>query len=182
MLSEMVAFDSGLWAAWVGALGTALAFMAAAIGFVWNLHATRRDSLISQARLFDVWVSDGEHDVMGDRMADITVSLSNASSQAIRNVFIQVRYKHRENHTGSTWVAVVPPTGHNATMQQTLLLSMGEDSVDLEDGHFDLYLVGVLEVTVDFTDAAGNGWSRSPTGQLTRTRQMDADKLTRRRS
>jgi hypothetical protein len=52
----MLALESGNWAEWVGAIGTVLAFMAAAIAFAYNLYATRRDSLKAQAVQFDAWV------------------------------------------------------------------------------------------------------------------------------
>jgi hypothetical protein len=184
----MVALDSALWAAWVGALGTVAAFMAAAIGFVYNLYATRRDNRAAQARLFDAWVSDYElEEVDGDnrRISKVTLSFSNASPLVIRGVDVKVYYERSENSEDFKWLLgeelaiggddslfVVPPTEKTGILERTIeTVETDRVLTKFPTGYIDenalkWQITKSLFLVTRFLDASGTPWQRTPSGKL----------------
>ena len=163
----MLAIDSTLWAAWVGALGTVAAFIAAAIGFIYNLYANRRDNRSAQARLFDLWVAETTDGISGHGTPDsiLTLTMSNASAQAIRDV--TVRFEGDGKVFKEYFLGIVPPTP-TAPLDRTI------------DFPEDIRSLG-LPIQICFTDANGNFWQRTPEGYLLRQGSRAARRLDRQR-
>ncbi|HEY5428387.1 MAG TPA: hypothetical protein VIK04_04665 [Solirubrobacteraceae bacterium] len=71
---------------WIGSIGTAAAFMVAAVSFGYDRFRRRRTDRLAQARLVDGWLADpklGETDIQGAARSTLTFCgyISNASRE-----------------------------------------------------------------------------------------------------
>jgi hypothetical protein len=151
---------------WIAGIGTALAFLLAAIAWAYDLYRRRGETRRAQARLVDAWIVD----VLPSKFAppggpaafDVYVQVSNGSAQAVRGfdfTLSQVGYEGRLMACG-----IVPPNqgGKFTSFQRVHLLDDPAAAC-----YFDTPLAHrTLWLTHRFYDAAGNHWRRTHTGQL----------------
>lgn len=157
---------------WIGGVGTAAAFIFAALVFWYELHARRRDEHRTQARLVDAWVVDarvGRLDVDDPTPAIYaTYAVVNGSAQAVRHV--EVISWIREDIAAGQHCSVVPPTGNEPMLIETKepIWGLTDALVSLFKDETGKRIAGILtdHLSLTFTDAGGRKWRRDDRGNL----------------
>ncbi len=177
----MLALESGNLAEWVGAVGTVAAFSSAAIVWIYNLYATRRDAGRAQAALFDAWVIGAEiADPVDEdphfRQIDYTVQISNGSYRAIRSIFlIFTLYRSSLPLLKTQGTSDVPPTSSAEPVVRQFSVRAPavwlrdirdrpvyrHDKVVEYDG-----IRPIIQIQDGWIDATGEAWTRLPNGKL----------------
>jgi hypothetical protein len=183
------AIDSSLLAAWVGALGTVAAFMAAAVAWIYSLYATRRDNRVAQARGFVAWTasarykSDVDPTVAYSAWAPfrdpkpfdptfvVTVAFFNASNLAVLNVKIEVYSAVDGLNIFRDTNIKVPPTPAGGPLERTYELNNAPaellSRLDAEKAADRIPDVApLIDVDLSFLDSAGLYWFRDRSGRL----------------
>lgn len=155
---------------WIAAVGTAGAFIFAAIVFWYDLRSRRREDRKAQARLVDAWVTEarvGYFDKGGTQRATYaTFAIVNASAQAVRNVALTAEVS--DMTAFMEYRDVVPPTGDQPVVVKTIdpLTALDDALVPVLEDYSDLPSLLTNTLTLTFVDAAGNSWSRDADGNL----------------
>lgn len=165
-----LAGDAQLWPAWITAAGATAAVTIAFTVFRSDLRQRREAEKRSQARLFDLWVSNTQWRV--DQPPDagpteylfVEFNISNASGQAIRGVDVHVTHGSG-SHLSLVNFGVVPPTAPGAPKDGSTWIAPSDGFTP--ESAPSTFAKGLLHLDVEFTDASGNRWSRSNRGRLT---------------
>ncbi len=98
------------------------------------------------------------------RMLYVTIELSNASGQSLRTVDADIAFCQQSGIQPVYMIHVVPPTtpGSLAHRYVWLNITPTTENQKLTREH----LIGLLKLNVSFTDASGNRWRRTWSGDL----------------
>lgn len=153
---------------WVGGLGTIMAIGLAARTYSQDRKRDRAVQTRSQARLVDTWLDDSPGpcwetyaypDADGRLLAVVKgfVTLSNASQEAVREFEIRVMWRGFLIATAN--LAILPPGRRSVRFESVEGHELPEamsPGLDLEE----------LRTFVEFTDSAGQRWTRTDKGRL----------------
>lgn len=161
-------------AEWLGSIGTTAAFIFAAVTYRNDLRNKRRADRISQARLFDVWITNavqGQMEIEDEELgfpvlrSIVTFSFqySNASVQAIRDLRLTVVDIVGTRSRRMAQEKVIAP---NAGAPMAGVMATEAFSWMDSDGNGKSLSVDLFGLEMRFTDAAGVVWARHPDGTL----------------
>lgn len=156
---------------WIGSLGSALAFLTAAITFAWDRFRRRQAERLAQARQVDGWLDKpvlGSAERAGTVRATLTFvgHISNTSRESVHNVRVQVFPWDKEPvFPGFRWtIGTVPPTIGDHPFDWKQEWTAGVEFP--EDIDFQMASWRGYDVVIRFTDSAGRDWVRYPNGRL----------------
>jgi hypothetical protein len=155
------------WGAAIGTVGT-LAFGVGA--YALDSAKRRKSSRQAQARLFDAWVDGARWADYPDPLTGtvtpkllVKIALSNASGQSMRGVDAEVTFGNVPVPTPFL-LYTIPPTAPDHLAYREIWLN-----VERTPEHANLsntMLRGLLKLSMTFTDASGNRWHRTWSGDL----------------
>jgi hypothetical protein len=138
---------------WLTAVGTAGAFVVAAVIFFTSTRAATLDRRQAQAVLVDAWIKSVTKYA---EMHTLNCEVSNHSDQAIRDVNIVIN----DDQLPMGWIetiSVVPPTVRGEFLKVSIQIPTTTEKAPMSE----LLLQGLYRMTMSFRDRAGRTWIRS---------------------
>jgi len=165
---------------WIGSIGTAAAFLVAAISFAYDRFRRRLEAESAQARLCDAWIS--EFQIVPDNSnaqkprfdIQYEVSVSNVSNFSIRGTTVIVQFLGHAPEP--MYFGVVPPNGSRGptTRARSIKLDMDFSMAELPD-----VLKAMANFTFEFTDASRKFWHRTNNDDLEHLARAMAEEVAR---
>lgn len=157
---------------WIGSVGTALGFLAAAAGVVYTGVRNRSHAQRAQAESCDFWIRivkvtplEGEDESRLPLQVEFEVSISNVSNLALHGAALNVTFPYMADASPKRYpIGTIPPQGIGSptTVSGSVTIKQASTLYSVDPGFLERDTVMALY----FHDASGNVWTRSSDGQL----------------